>query len=112
MAEFANTFVQQIAANANAVFTETPVAPKSCIVHREGSGVITLRGNTNQCYARYLVVFGGNIAIPTGGTVDEISIAMFSSPRSFSPAIEICEAFVNAVRSGNSKLGAIPVDEE
>ena len=43
---------------------------------------------------------------------DEISIAMFSSPRSFSPAIEICEAFVNAVRSGNSKLGAIPVDEE
>ena len=62
MAEFSNTFVQQIAANANAVFTETPVEPKSCIVHREGSGVITLRGMTNQCFARYLVVFGGNIA--------------------------------------------------
>ena len=76
MAEFANTFIQQIAENANAIFTETPVQPKGCVVHREGSGIITLRGNTNQCYARYLVVFGGNIAIPTGGTVGEISIAL------------------------------------
>lgn len=76
MAEFANTFVQQIAANANAVFTEAPVQPKGCVVHRDGSGVITLRGITNQCFARYLVVFGGNIAIPTGGTVGEISIAL------------------------------------
>ena len=76
MAEFANTFIQQIAENANAIFTETPVHPKGCVVHREGSGIITLRGNTNQCYARYLVVFGGNIAIPTGGTVGEISIAL------------------------------------
>ena len=76
MAEFANTFIQQIAENANAVFTETPVQPKGCVVHRESSGIITLRGNTNQCYARYLVVFGGNIAIPTGGTVGEISIAL------------------------------------
>lgn len=76
MAEFSNTFVQQIAANANAVFTETPVAPKGCVIHREGSGIITLRGNTNQCSARYLVIFGGNIAIPTGGTVGEISVAL------------------------------------
>lgn len=76
MAEFANTFVQQIAASANAVFTETPVQPKGCVVHRDGSGVITLRGITNQCFARYLVVFGGNIAIPTGGTVEEISVAL------------------------------------
>lgn len=76
MAEFANTFVQQIAAGGNAVFTETPVAPKNCIVHREGSGVVTLRGMTNQCRAQYKVTFGGNIAIPTGGTVGEISIAI------------------------------------
>lgn len=76
MAEFTNTFVQQVAANSNVVFTETPVAPSGCIVHREGSGMITLRGNTNQCRARYKVVFGGNIAIPTGGTVGAISIAL------------------------------------
>lgn len=76
MAEFTAPYVQQIAANANAVFTENTVAAKPCIVHRQGSGLITLRGNTNQCYARYLVVFSGNIAIPTGGTVGEISIAL------------------------------------
>lgn len=76
MAEYTATFVQQIAANQNAVFTETPISGSNCIVHREGSGIITLRGMTNQCRARYKVVFGGNIAIPAGGTVGPISIAI------------------------------------
>ena len=44
MAEYTATFVQQIAANQNAVFTETPISGSNCIVHREGSGIITLRG--------------------------------------------------------------------
>lgn len=76
MAQYTNVFVQQIAANANAVFSETPVAGSNCIVHQEGSGIITLRGITSQCRARYLVTFNGNIAIPTGGTVGPISIAI------------------------------------
>lgn len=76
MAQYTNVFVQQIAANANAVFSETPVCGSNCIVHRDGSGIITLRGITSQCRARYLVTFNGNIAIPTGGTVGPISIAI------------------------------------
>ena len=76
MAEYSNTFVQQVEANQNVVFTETPVPGNNCIVHREGSGIITLRGVTNQCRARYKVVFCGNIAIPTGGTVGAISVAI------------------------------------
>ena len=76
MAEFTNVFVQQIAANGNAVFSETPVSGSNCIVHRDGSGIITLRGMTNQCRARYKVVFGGNIAIPTAGAVGPISVAI------------------------------------
>ena len=52
------------------------MAPRGCVVHRDGSGVVTLRGMTNQCFARYKVTFNGNIAIPTGGTVGEISIAL------------------------------------
>lgn len=76
LAQYTNVFVQQIAANANAVFSETLVAGSNCIVHREGSGIITLRGITSQCRARYLVTFNGNIAIPTGGTVGPISIAI------------------------------------
>lgn len=76
MAEFTNVYVQQVAAGQNVVFTETPVSGSNCIVHREGAGVVTLRGQTNQCRARYKVSFGGNIAIPTGGAVGPISIAI------------------------------------
>lgn len=76
MAEYTNISVQQVAANANVVFNETPVPGSGCIVHRDGSGIVTLRGITNQCRARYLVIFSGNIAIATGGTVGPISIAI------------------------------------
>ena len=76
MAEFTGVFVQQVAAGQNVVFTETPVNGSNCVVHRDGSGIVTLRGMTNQCRARYKVVFGGNIAIPTGGAVGPISIAV------------------------------------
>lgn len=76
MAEFTNVYVQQVAAGQNVVFTETPVSGSNCIVHREGAGIVTLRGQTNQCRARYKVSFGGNIAIPTGGAVGPISIAI------------------------------------
>lgn len=76
MAEFTGVFVQQVAAGQNVLFNETPVCGSNCIVHREGSGIVTLRGQTNQCRARYKVSFGGNIAIPTGGTVGPISVAI------------------------------------
>ena len=75
--EYSAVFVQQVAANQNVLFTETPVpSGNSAVVHREGSGIITLRGQTNQCRALFKVVYGGNIAIPTGGTVGPISIAI------------------------------------
>lgn len=77
MAEYTAIYVQQVAANQNVLFTETPVpSGNSAVVHREGSGIITLRGQTNQCRALFKVVYGGNIAIPTGGTVGPISIAI------------------------------------
>ncbi len=65
-----------VAAGQNVPLTETAVAGNCSIVHREGAGVVTLRGLTNQCRARYRVSFGANIAIPTGGTVEAISIAL------------------------------------
>ena len=48
------------------------------IFHQDGSGLFTLRGPScpNQSFARYQVTFNANIAIPTGGTVDEISVAI------------------------------------
>lgn len=68
--------LQTVAAGQNVLFNETPVHGGNCVVHRQGSGIVTLRGQTNQCRARYKVSFGGNIAIPTGGTVEAISIAL------------------------------------
>ena len=68
--------IQTVAAGANVIFTDTVVPGNCSIMHREGSGLVTLRGLTNQCRARFRVSFGGNIAIPTGGTVGPISLAI------------------------------------
>lgn len=76
MAEFTANALQTVAANQNVVFTETPVCGSNCIVHRSGSGIVTLRGLTQQCKAKYKISFGANIAVPTGGTVGPISIAI------------------------------------
>lgn len=76
MAEFTGNALQLVAVGQNVVFNETPVCSTKCITHREGSGIVRLRGLTNQCRARYLVSFSGNIEIPTGGTVGAISLAI------------------------------------
>lgn len=76
MAEFTNANIVTIAAGQNVPLAETAVNGKPCIVHKEGAGIVTLRGLTNQCKARFRVTFGGNIAIPTGGTVEAISAAL------------------------------------
>lgn len=76
MAEFTNASIVTIAAGQNVPFTETAVNSKPCIVHREGAGIVTLRGLTDQCKARFRVGFGANIAIPTGGTVEAITTAI------------------------------------
>lgn len=74
--EITNTALQTVEAGQNVIFTETPVCGSNCIQHREGSGIIKLRGITNHCHARFLVSFSGNIQIPTGGTVEAISVAI------------------------------------
>lgn len=77
MAEYTNIAVQTVAAGQNVVFSESPVpCSRGYVDHREGSGVFTLRGITNQCRARYKVSFGGNIAVPAGGTAGAISLAI------------------------------------
>ena len=68
--------IQTVASNANVLFTDTVVCGNCAITHRDGSGLVTLRGLTNQCRARFRVSFGGNVAIPTGGTVGPISLAI------------------------------------
>lgn len=76
MAEFTSTTIQTVAAGQNLPLTETAIKGSNCINHRSGAGNVTLRGLTNQCKALFKVSFGGNIAIPTGGTVGAISVAL------------------------------------
>ena len=76
MAEYVSVATQEVASNGNVVFTNTAGKGSGCIQHREGSGIITLRGLTNQCRARFFVDFSANIAVPTGGTAGAISLAI------------------------------------
>lgn len=76
MAEFTNNAIQTVQPNQPILLNTTIGCPKGYVLHREGSGIVTLRGITNNCFARYQVTFNGNIAVPTGGTVGPISIAI------------------------------------
>lgn len=89
MAEFSNSNTVSVAAGENLPLTETAVKAPACIVHREGAGIVTLRGMTSQCRARFKVSFGGNIAIPTGGTVEAISVALAVSGEALNSATAI-----------------------
>jgi hypothetical protein len=68
--------LQTVNENQNVLFTDTVTCGNCSTTHRDGSGLVTLRGVTGQCRARFKVTFGGNIAIPTGGTVEAISLAI------------------------------------
>jgi hypothetical protein len=77
MMEITANAVQTVAVNQAVLFTETAVAGNISMIHREGSGLVGLRGLTNgQRRARFLVTYGSNIAVPTGETVGPVSLAI------------------------------------
>lgn len=77
MAEFVNVPVQTIQENQNAIFMgKTSGCNNGCVLHRTSSGQFTLRGNTQNCRAKYRVSFSGNIAVAAGGTAGAISAAI------------------------------------
>ena len=74
--ELTSNALQTVQPNQSVYFTDTPIDGNCSIIHREGSGLVTLKGLTNQCRARYRVSFGANIAVPTGETVGPVSLAI------------------------------------
>lgn len=76
MAEYLENAVQAVALNQPAVFSSSIPCNKGCVYHEDGTGVFILRGVTNNCFARYQVTFNGNIAVPEGGTVGPIAVAL------------------------------------
>ena len=89
MAEYLANAVQQISLNAPAIFTASIPCRKGYVYHEDETGIFILRGITNQCFATYQVTFNGNIAIPEGGTVTPIAVALTvnGEPRLTSRAI-------------------------
>lgn len=80
MAEFTYNPVQTVQPNQPVVLNTSIGCPHGYVLHRNESGIVTLRGvvnNSNGCFARYHVTFNGNIAIPDGGTAPApISVAL------------------------------------
>ena len=89
-AEYLANAVQEIALNAPAIFTASIPCRKGYVFHEDETGIFILRGITNgQCFATYQVTFNGNIAIPEGGDVTPIAVAIAvnGEPRLTSRAI-------------------------
>ena len=79
MAEFAYNPIQLVEPNQNVLLNTVIPCNKGYVYHRDGSGIVILRGIVNcpqACFARYQVTFNGNIALPTGATVGPISVAL------------------------------------
>ncbi len=67
---------QNVPFGQNLMLIDSIPCNRGYVVHRNGAGILTLRGITPNCFARYEVTFNGNIAIPTGGTVAAIAVAL------------------------------------
>lgn len=89
-AEYSYSLAQNVAANGSILFNEAPVpCNEGLVYHRDGSGIFRLASpriigykRRNCCCKRdpvaiYSVSYGGNIAVPTGGTADQIGLAIF-----------------------------------
>lgn len=90
--EFLYNPIQSVALNAPLLFDTSIPCTKGYVYHESETGNFILRGAVNNacgCFAQYQVTFNGNIAIPEGGTVTPIAIAITvnGEPRLTSRAI-------------------------
>ena len=89
-AEYLANAVQEVALNAPVVFSASIPCARGYVYHEDETGIFILRGITcGQCFATYQVTFNGNVAIPEGGTVTPIAVAITvnGEPRLTSRAI-------------------------
>ena len=79
MAEFIYIADQEVQPGQNVLLQDSIPCKKGLVLHRNGSGNLTLRSPLNnpcQTFARYQVTFNANIAVPTGETPGEISLGI------------------------------------
>lgn len=68
--------MQSVNLNAPIIFSASIPCTKGYVYHEDETGIFILRGITPNCFAQYQVTFNGNIAIPEGGTVGPVAIAL------------------------------------
>lgn len=93
--EFLYNPIQEVALNAPILFDTSIPCGRGNIYHENNTGNFILKGarNNTPCdcnaFAQYQVTFNGNIAIPEGGTVTPIAVAIAvnGEPRLTSRAI-------------------------
>lgn len=119
VAEWSFSAQQTVNPGETIIFTENPVpCTRGLIRHRDDTGTFLLAGYVPRQYgcpcrrqrsANYLVDFGANIAIPTGGTVGAISVAITidgatipASTMTVTPAA--VEEFFNVSRAINASV--------
>lgn len=79
MAEFTKNDIQLVQPNQPVILNTSIACNRGYVLHRNESGIVTLRGivnNPTTCFARYQVTFNANIAVPEGGTVGPIAVAL------------------------------------
>ena len=88
-AEYLANAEQLVNLNAPVIFTASIPCRRGYVYHEDETGIFILRGITSNCFATYQVAFNGNIAIPEGGTVTPIAVAITvnGEPRLTSRAI-------------------------
>lgn len=81
--EYLANQLQTVALNNPIVFYDSIPCRRGLIYHEDGTGTFQLRGLNRSCSCcgcgkttDYQVTFNGNIAVPTGGTVGPIAIAL------------------------------------
>lgn len=90
--EFSYNDIQNVPLNGPVLLETTIPCNKGYVYHEDETGNFILRGIVNNacnCYAHYQVTFNGNVAVPTGGAVTPIAIALTvnGEPRVTSRAI-------------------------
>lgn len=76
MAEYLANALQAVDLNAPILFDASIPCNRGNVLHEDETGIFILRGNTCNCFARYQITFNGNIAVPEGGTVGPIAVAI------------------------------------
>lgn len=71
MPEFTYNPIQLVQVGQPVLLNTALACRRGLVLHRNESGIITLRGGN-----RYQVTYNGNIAVPEGGTAQEIGVAL------------------------------------